>query len=60
MLALRQALTTAQRRSAEMTVRRTRVDSTRGELLAVYREETSGAALAEVAALVHRLAPGCS
>lgn len=55
---VRHILGTAQRPEAAATVRRTRLSSTRGELLGVYAEETKGEALPELAALLHRLAPG--
>ncbi|MFN0155915.1 MAG: DUF6431 domain-containing protein [Gaiella sp.] len=55
---VRHVLSTTQRPELDAVVRRVPVACTRGAVLAAYREHANEDALAELAALLHRLAPG--
>ncbi len=55
---VRHVLTTTGRAELQAVVGRVPVACTRGDVLAAYREQAPGRALAELAALLHRAAPG--
>lgn len=55
---VRHVLSVTGRPEAEAAVRRVPVECTRGDVLAAYQAEAPKRALAEVAALLHRAAPG--
>lgn len=55
---VRHVLSATQRPDIDAVVRRVPVTGTRGDVLAAYREDANEGALPELAALLHRLAPG--
>ena len=55
---VRHVLSATQRPEIDAVVRRVAVTGTRGDVLAAHREHANEGALPELAALLHRLAPG--